>query len=211
MAEGKRFGRKPKLTEFQRKEDLKRRAAGETLAEIAKLSPVFLASLHAAEPNVGTALLPGRDLSHRVPRFGFASRHRRVHPPPLSRCTVQTSWGVALKKRAASCCPSSPQFRATCLCDRRAVHCSRHRAGHWVAPVCAVVKDGDFERGVDVRRAEPQICGRSRRCRVAGADDEKSRHRVLTRECGVRCNRRGITTSTRNHSWVIRRFLNRRW
>jgi DNA invertase Pin-like site-specific DNA recombinase len=36
MAEGKRCGRKPKLTEFQRKEALKRRAAGETLAEIAK-------------------------------------------------------------------------------------------------------------------------------------------------------------------------------
>ncbi len=36
MAEGKRFGRKPKLTDFQRKEAIKRRAAGETLAEIAK-------------------------------------------------------------------------------------------------------------------------------------------------------------------------------
>jgi hypothetical protein len=36
MAEGKRFGRKAKLTEFQRREALKRRAAGETLAEIAK-------------------------------------------------------------------------------------------------------------------------------------------------------------------------------
>ncbi|WP_246738319.1 recombinase family protein [Bradyrhizobium sp. CCBAU 051011] len=36
MAEGKKFGRKPKLTDFQRKEALKRRAAGETLAKIAK-------------------------------------------------------------------------------------------------------------------------------------------------------------------------------
>jgi hypothetical protein len=36
MAEGRRFFRKPKLTPHQRAEALKRRAAGETLAEIAK-------------------------------------------------------------------------------------------------------------------------------------------------------------------------------
>ena len=36
MAKGVKFGRKPKLSDFQRKEALKRRAAGETLAEIAK-------------------------------------------------------------------------------------------------------------------------------------------------------------------------------
>ena len=36
MANGVKFGRKPKLSDFQRKEALKRRAAGETLAEIAK-------------------------------------------------------------------------------------------------------------------------------------------------------------------------------
>jgi DNA invertase Pin-like site-specific DNA recombinase len=36
MANGVRFGRKPKLTDHQRKEALKRRATGETLAEIAK-------------------------------------------------------------------------------------------------------------------------------------------------------------------------------
>ena len=36
MKEGVKFGRKPKLSDFQRKEALKRRAAGETLAEIAK-------------------------------------------------------------------------------------------------------------------------------------------------------------------------------
>ena len=36
MAGGKRFGRKPKLTAHQRAEALKRRAAGETLASIAK-------------------------------------------------------------------------------------------------------------------------------------------------------------------------------
>jgi DNA invertase Pin-like site-specific DNA recombinase len=36
MAEGKRFGRKPKLSDFQRKEALKRRAAGETLTAIAQ-------------------------------------------------------------------------------------------------------------------------------------------------------------------------------
>jgi DNA invertase Pin-like site-specific DNA recombinase len=36
MAAGIKFGRKPKLSDFQRREALKRRAAGETLAEIAK-------------------------------------------------------------------------------------------------------------------------------------------------------------------------------
>jgi DNA invertase Pin-like site-specific DNA recombinase len=37
IAKGVRFGRKPKLSEYQRKEALKRRASGEeTLAEIAK-------------------------------------------------------------------------------------------------------------------------------------------------------------------------------
>jgi DNA invertase Pin-like site-specific DNA recombinase len=39
MADGRRFGRKPKLTPHQRAEALKRRAAGETLAEIAKSTP----------------------------------------------------------------------------------------------------------------------------------------------------------------------------
>ena len=36
MAAGVKFGRKPKLSEFQRREAIKRRAAGETLASIAK-------------------------------------------------------------------------------------------------------------------------------------------------------------------------------
>jgi hypothetical protein len=36
QAAGVKFGRKPKLSEYQRKEAIKRRAAGETLAEIAK-------------------------------------------------------------------------------------------------------------------------------------------------------------------------------
>ena len=36
MANGVKFGRKPKLSDYQRAEAIKRRAAGETLAEIAK-------------------------------------------------------------------------------------------------------------------------------------------------------------------------------
>jgi DNA invertase Pin-like site-specific DNA recombinase len=36
MAAGVKFGRKPKLSDFQRQEAIKRRAAGETLASIAK-------------------------------------------------------------------------------------------------------------------------------------------------------------------------------
>jgi hypothetical protein len=36
MANGVKFGRKPKLSDYQRAEALKRRANGETLAAIAK-------------------------------------------------------------------------------------------------------------------------------------------------------------------------------
>jgi hypothetical protein len=36
MASGVKFGRKPKLSDYQRAEAIKRRAAGETLASIAK-------------------------------------------------------------------------------------------------------------------------------------------------------------------------------
>jgi DNA invertase Pin-like site-specific DNA recombinase len=36
MAKGVKFGRKPKLSDYQRQEAIRRRAAGETLAEIAK-------------------------------------------------------------------------------------------------------------------------------------------------------------------------------
>jgi hypothetical protein len=36
MAKGVKFGRKPKLSDYQRQEAIKRRAAGETLASIAK-------------------------------------------------------------------------------------------------------------------------------------------------------------------------------
>ena len=36
LANGVKFGRKPKLSEYQRQEAIKRRAGGETLAEIAK-------------------------------------------------------------------------------------------------------------------------------------------------------------------------------
>ena len=45
MANGVKFGRKPKLSEYQRKEALKRRAAGETLAEIAKSYAVDLSMI----------------------------------------------------------------------------------------------------------------------------------------------------------------------
>ena len=36
VANGVKFGRKPKLSDYQRQEAIKRRAAGETLASIAK-------------------------------------------------------------------------------------------------------------------------------------------------------------------------------
>jgi hypothetical protein len=40
-----KFGRKPKLSEYQRKEALERRASGETLAEIAKSHAVDISMI----------------------------------------------------------------------------------------------------------------------------------------------------------------------
>jgi hypothetical protein len=45
MAAGIRFGRKPKLSDFQRAEALKRRANGETLAQIARSYPVSVSMI----------------------------------------------------------------------------------------------------------------------------------------------------------------------
>ena len=45
MANGVKFGRKPKLSEYQRQEAIKRRGAGETLAAIAKSYGVHLAMI----------------------------------------------------------------------------------------------------------------------------------------------------------------------
>jgi DNA invertase Pin-like site-specific DNA recombinase len=45
MSKGVRFGRKPKLSDYQRTEALKRRAAGETLADIAKSYGVHLSMI----------------------------------------------------------------------------------------------------------------------------------------------------------------------
>jgi DNA invertase Pin-like site-specific DNA recombinase len=65
MAKGIKFGRKPKLSDYQRKEAIKRRAAGETLAEIAKsyavdismisrLAPGFRAPFEGADANAAS-------------------------------------------------------------------------------------------------------------------------------------------------------------
>ena len=45
MANGVKFGRKRKLSEYQRKEALKRRATGETLASIAKSYAVDISTI----------------------------------------------------------------------------------------------------------------------------------------------------------------------
>jgi DNA invertase Pin-like site-specific DNA recombinase len=49
MANGVKFGRKPKLSDFQRQEAVKRRAAGETLASIAKSYAVDLSMISRLE------------------------------------------------------------------------------------------------------------------------------------------------------------------
>jgi len=45
MAAGVKFGRKPKLSAFQRSEAIKRRAAGEPLAEIVKSYAVSMSMI----------------------------------------------------------------------------------------------------------------------------------------------------------------------
>ncbi len=45
MANGVKFGRKPKLSQYQRAEAIKRRAAGETLAEIARSYAVDISTI----------------------------------------------------------------------------------------------------------------------------------------------------------------------
>src|SRR6516225_3282067 len=50
MAKGVKFGRKPKLSDYQRQEAIKRRAAGETLAEIAKSYAVDISMISRLAP-----------------------------------------------------------------------------------------------------------------------------------------------------------------
>jgi DNA invertase Pin-like site-specific DNA recombinase len=50
MAKGVKFGRKPKLSDYQRQEAIKRRNAGETLAEIAKSYAVDVSMISRLAP-----------------------------------------------------------------------------------------------------------------------------------------------------------------
>ncbi|MBR0939378.1 recombinase family protein [Bradyrhizobium jicamae] len=50
MAAGKKFGRKPKLSDYQREEAVKRRAAGESLASIAKSYAVDISMISRLAP-----------------------------------------------------------------------------------------------------------------------------------------------------------------
>src|SRR6516164_3457073 len=50
MAKGVKFGRKPKLSDYQRAEAIKRRAAGETLSEIAKSYAVDVSMISRLAP-----------------------------------------------------------------------------------------------------------------------------------------------------------------
>ena len=72
LAKGVKFGRKPKLSEYQRQEALKRRAAGETLAEIAKSYAVD------AVPPAAIAC-PGSSME--VVRIDFANQPSAQLPP----------------------------------------------------------------------------------------------------------------------------------
>jgi DNA invertase Pin-like site-specific DNA recombinase len=51
IAKGVKFGRKPKLSEYQRAEAIKRRKAGETLAEIARSYAVDISMISRLQPH----------------------------------------------------------------------------------------------------------------------------------------------------------------
>ena len=83
QAAGVKFGRKPKLSEFQRQEALKRRAAGETLAEIAKSYAVDISMISRAKyvhANTGkpwSAMTGGRCNIHKGRSYRQAAVTRR--------------------------------------------------------------------------------------------------------------------------------------
>ena len=57
MANGVKFGRKPKLSPYQRAEAIKRRAAGETLASIARSYAVDISNYGSDQPSARTLLV----------------------------------------------------------------------------------------------------------------------------------------------------------
>jgi hypothetical protein len=59
MAEGVKFGRKRKLSEYQRAEAIKRRDAGETLAAIAKSYGVDISMISRPAPENAPATTAG--------------------------------------------------------------------------------------------------------------------------------------------------------
>ena len=79
MANGVKFGRKPKLSEYQRKEAIKRRAAGETLAEIAKSYAVDISMISRLSRGHSERAGARRDFGTTP---AAETRHKR---PPLRR------------------------------------------------------------------------------------------------------------------------------
>ncbi|MGA8699574.1 MAG: hypothetical protein WB689_38275 [Xanthobacteraceae bacterium] len=71
MAAGVKFGRKRKLSDYQRAEAIKRRAAGETLASIAKSYGVHLAM-------ISILLAPNAAGSEKRPRYPLACSQRGI-------------------------------------------------------------------------------------------------------------------------------------
>jgi DNA invertase Pin-like site-specific DNA recombinase len=75
MANGVRFGRKPKLSPYQRAEALKRRAAGETPAPIAKSDAVDISMISRLKDGLDVRRTLTRTTANRT---GRASRRWRV-------------------------------------------------------------------------------------------------------------------------------------
>jgi hypothetical protein len=122
MANGVKFGRKPKLSAYQRAEAIKRRAAGETLAEIARsYAAVSLSCGDAAFPSrtagacIGTvsraggrsALVPASDSR---PLLDQGSEIDRFWNRPLVRVGRDASYKALTKVAPLSCPPVANVF-----------------------------------------------------------------------------------------------------
>jgi Resolvase, N terminal domain len=91
MAKGVKFGRKPKLSDYQRQEAIKRRKAGETLASIAKSYAVDDQHDLAARPVTKSVEGLEREFARQVRRFidlAIAEGHSLQEAKAMARDVV---------------------------------------------------------------------------------------------------------------------------
>jgi Resolvase, N terminal domain len=107
MAKGVKFGRKPKLSDYQRQEAIKRRKAGETLASIAKSYAVDDQHDLAARPVTKSVEGLEREFARQVRRFidlAIAEGHSLQEAKAMARDVVAR----AVRQSFKAVVPSRP-------------------------------------------------------------------------------------------------------